>query len=1072
MYLMSQGARRRAAAIAAIGAMLCTAAPTAWADESGPVDATITVPKVTGLSDDFAMGVDISTVLSEEESGVTYRDYDGTTADIFDVLAESGVNYVRIRIWNDPHDADGHGYGAGDVDVARALEIGERATAHHMRVLLDFHYSDFWADPGKQTAPKAWAGYTVGQKATAVTSFTRDALNRFKDAGVDVGMVQVGNETNGGVAGVTGYADMATIFSAGSAAVREVFPAALVALHFTNPETGNYPTVAAAMAGVDYDVFASSYYPYWHGTLANLTSQLSAVATTYGKKVMVAETSWAYTLDDGDGFTNSIATAAAAPQYPTTVQGQASEVRDVIQAVADVGSAGIGVFYWEPAWTPVGPPSDLASNITKWQTYGSGWATSYASGYDAGAAGIAYGGSAWDNQAMFDFQGNPLASLKVFSYVRTGAVAPRAVSSVAPVNVTVLAGESIALPATVAISYNDGSVIDEPTTWNDAVTWITGPGTYTIPGTTTSGIATTATVVVNAKNWITGNASFEDVSTAPWTVTGSGASIKATGDAYAGARALAFWLGTPYTFGVSQVVTGVPAGTYTLSATGQGGSLGATDAVTLNATTSAGTGSAPFALTVWQAWSTPTLQVTVPADGTVTIGATGNVSAGAWGAIDDFRLVPATPAVDTSALAALVAQASAIDRSHYTSASLAALDDAVVKAKVVLGATSADAARLDAAQTLLGDALTALVRIYTPSITTGAVSVVAGGAVAVTGSGFAAREGVTVTLGLSSSTVTAAPSGDITATLTAPADPGSYTITATGAVSAVPATASLTVTAKPIVYSPRVTAPAVVTYGKPIAVTGGGFAAGERVALSVGSIKVATTATAAGTIAVNVSGVPVGRATASARGAVSAVTATTTVTVVKAATTVALKVSTASTSYGKKVTLKATVAPKAATGTVQFYDGAAKLGSEVALSGSVASKVVANLGVGAHKLTAVYRGSSSFAGSTSAIVKVVVVRARVTSVTVSGARFAKGTKPVVTVRVGKLDDGSRVSGTVVVTVGGKKVGSARLSSTASSVKIRLSTMYSGTIKVKATFTPSNTSKVAPRSSSTYTLRAV
>lgn len=1068
MPLMSRGTRRRVAAVAAVGALLCTAAPTAWADDPGPVEATITVPKVAGLSDDFAMGVDISTILSEEESGVTYRDYDGTSADIFDVLAESGVNYVRIRIWNDPYDADGHGYGAGNVDVARAIEIGERATAHHMKVLLDFHYSDFWADPGKQTAPKAWAGFTVPQKAAAVTSFTTDALQRFKAAGVDVGMVQVGNETNGGVAGVTGYADMATIFSAGSAAVRAVLPDALVALHFTNPEKG-YSAVAAAMAGVDYDVFASSYYPYWHGTLDNLTTQLSSIASTYGKKVMVAETSWAYTLDDGDGFTNSIATAASAPQYPATVQGQASEVHDVIQAVADVGDAGIGVFYWEPAWTPVGPPSALASNITKWQTYGSGWATSYASGYDDGANGIEYGGSAWDNQAMFDFQGNPLASLKVFSYVRTGAQAPLAVSSVAPVTVTVSAGDAITLPATVAVTYNDGSVVDQPTTWNDAVEWITGPGTYSIPGVTTSGVAATATVVVNAKNYVTKNPSFEDASTAPWTVTGTGASIKATGDSYAGARSLAFYKATAYTFGVSQVVTGVPAGTYTLSATGQGGSLGATDTVTLQATTSAGAASAPFALTVWQAWSTPKVQVTVPSDGTVTIGVAADVSAGAWGAIDDFRLVAAAPAVDTSALQDLVDQAAGVARARYTSESLARLDDAVVKAKVVLGATSPDPARLAQGQTLLGDALGALVVAYSPSITLGASSVHVGDAVAVTGAGFAPGEDVTLSLGSSSRTVLASSSGAVEAALTAPDAAGTSTVTATGAVSAVTVTATLTVTAKPVVHTPHVAA-ATVAYGSPVVVTGTGFAAGEAVVVTVGQAKATVTATSGGAITATVGKLAVGTYPVKALGTVSAVPATSSAVVVKATATAALKVSTTSTGYGKKVTLKATVAPSGATGSVQFYDGAAKLGGAVAVSGGVATKVVSTLGVGTHKIKAVYLGSSSYTTATSATATVVVARATVTSVSISGKEFTKGTKPVVTVRVGKLDNGSRAAGVVTVTAGGVKVGSAKLSSSKSSVTITLAKKYATSVKVKATFTPTHSSTVAPRSSSIITLR--
>src|SRR5690606_32558939 len=161
-------------------------------------------------------GVDVSSVLSLEESGVVFRDSSGEVADLFDVLADHGVTDVRIRVWNDPFDADGRGYGGGNVGVERAVEIGERATTAGLSVLVDFHYSDFWADPGKQMVPKAWAGLDLEAKAEAVTAFTRDALQAFEDAGVDVRMVQVGNETNNGVAGVSGWDGMATIFSAGA----------------------------------------------------------------------------------------------------------------------------------------------------------------------------------------------------------------------------------------------------------------------------------------------------------------------------------------------------------------------------------------------------------------------------------------------------------------------------------------------------------------------------------------------------------------------------------------------------------------------------------------------------------------------------------------------------------------------------------------------------------------------------------------------------------------------------------------------------------------------------------------
>ena len=190
-------------------------------------------------------------------------------------------------------------------------------------------------------------------------------------------------------------------------------------------------------------MFASSYYPYWHGTLDNLTSVLSNIATTYGKKVMVAETSWATTLEDGDGHENTVRdgnndTYQAGMDYAFTVQGQANEVRSVIQAVRDVGDAGIGVFYWEPAWIPVqvydSTASDaeavLASNKAAWEKYGSGWAASYAGEYDAKDAGKWYGGSAVDNQALFDFNGKPLASLNVFKYVDTGATTTKRLDGV------------------------------------------------------------------------------------------------------------------------------------------------------------------------------------------------------------------------------------------------------------------------------------------------------------------------------------------------------------------------------------------------------------------------------------------------------------------------------------------------------------------------------------------------------------------------------------------------------------------------------------------------------------------
>lgn len=382
------------------------------------------VEKVDGMPADFIKGVDISTVIAQEQSGVKYYDENGGEKDLFLILKENGVNYVRIRVWNDPYNADGQGYGAGNCDVPKAIEIGKRATKAGMRVLIDFHYSDFWADPGRQIAPKAWTGFTVDQKAEALYNFTKDSLQQMKAAGVDVSMVQVGNETTGsGVAGESGNGRY-TLFKAGSKAIREVDPSILIALHFTNPEkTSTILNYAKALKdnSVDYDVFATSYYAFWHGSLDNLTNVLKTVSSTYGKKTIIAETSYAYTLADGDGQKNVVNSASqiTAGGYPASVQGQANSLRDVMNATVKAGDSALGIFYWEPAWTPVGA-ADREANLPIWEQFGSGWASTAAIGYDTAVNATNYGGSEWDNQALFDFSGKALDSLKVFKYAQTG----------------------------------------------------------------------------------------------------------------------------------------------------------------------------------------------------------------------------------------------------------------------------------------------------------------------------------------------------------------------------------------------------------------------------------------------------------------------------------------------------------------------------------------------------------------------------------------------------------------------------------------------------------------------------
>ena len=142
-----------ALAVTLLAAACC---PAALAEES-----SLYVKKVENLPEDFIFGMDASCVPALERSGVKYYDFEGNEADVYQVLADNGVTHIRVRIWNDPYDASGNGYGGGNCDIDNAIEIGKRATKYGMKLLVNFHYSDFWADPSKQMVPKAWAGLAI-----------------------------------------------------------------------------------------------------------------------------------------------------------------------------------------------------------------------------------------------------------------------------------------------------------------------------------------------------------------------------------------------------------------------------------------------------------------------------------------------------------------------------------------------------------------------------------------------------------------------------------------------------------------------------------------------------------------------------------------------------------------------------------------------------------------------------------------------------------------------------------------------------------------------------------------------
>ena len=360
-------------------------------------------------------GVDISSILAVENAGVTFCNEYGRKQDIFRTLSEHGVNYIRVRVWNEPYDSRGNSYGGGNCDLYTAAEIGRRAAKYGMKLLVDIQYSDFWADPEKQTRPKYWIQHDHETLKGEIYKYTAWVLETISEAGGNIGMVQVGNETNCFFCGETDMYKICDLFASGDQAIRDFDRSVLIAHHFANPSTGSYAWYAQVMdeCNLDYDVFATSYDPYWHGTTENLTAVLKEIADTYNKYVMVAETAYPYTNEDGDTFGNAVSedSDSAVFRYDISVEGQAQCLTDVFQAVANVGEKGIGVFYWEPAWLGVNGIS-WEEQSSLWKKYGSGWATDYAAEYDASVTGA--GGSSYDNQALFDFEGNSLKSLQVF----------------------------------------------------------------------------------------------------------------------------------------------------------------------------------------------------------------------------------------------------------------------------------------------------------------------------------------------------------------------------------------------------------------------------------------------------------------------------------------------------------------------------------------------------------------------------------------------------------------------------------------------------------------------------------
>ncbi|HVQ96979.1 MAG TPA: glycosyl hydrolase 53 family protein [Mycobacteriales bacterium] len=338
-------------------------------------------------------GVDLSFTLQEEAAGKRFSD-GGTVRRVEQIFAQRGATLVRLRVWVNPP--------AGYSTQATAITLAQRARAAGLKVLLDLHYSDFWADPGKQTTPAAWAGQSLSTMTTTVRNYTRNIVAAFASAGAPVDMVQVGNEITGGMLWPNGqiyrsngehWSEFTTLLNAGIAGARAGNPAGhpmevMVHIDRGGDNGGSrYFYDHLRTFGVSYDVIGLSYYPFWHGSLATMQANLNDLAGRYGKPLVLAETSYPWTTANGDSLGNFITSTSQLPdgsRFPPTTAGQAAyfeALRGVLRSVPN--GLGAGFIDWEPEWIP-----------------GVGW--------EPGA------GNPNDNLTMFDFNGRALPVLTAF----------------------------------------------------------------------------------------------------------------------------------------------------------------------------------------------------------------------------------------------------------------------------------------------------------------------------------------------------------------------------------------------------------------------------------------------------------------------------------------------------------------------------------------------------------------------------------------------------------------------------------------------------------------------------------
>lgn len=577
----------------------------------------------------FIKGADISSLQAVEDYGGVFYDFEGKETDLITFLMDNGCNYFRLRIWNEPTMS----FEAGDYcDLEHTKELARRIKEAGAAYLLDFHYSDWWADPNNQTIPAAWAGLGEAELIQAVYDYTAEVLNALAEEDAYPDMVQIGNEIGNGMLWSYGTMDhpetLAAFLNSGIRAVRDTTPKGQETKIMIHVETGgskgateNFFSTIEEHGVTDYDIVGLSYYPYWHGTFSDMRENVLNIYEKFGKQVVLAETAYPFTNDNGDDKRNMVSEAdLTGVGFEASEENQKLVLELIMNTVAGC-EGGLGIFYWEPGWLAVE------------------------------GAGVSKGsGNEWENQALFDFEGKALPGVTAFGFEPGTLDNDRALLAYPFEAVEIdrnVTGEALReeLPKYAKVLYLDGTIRETEVEWDlDSRKDITDTR-CAFQGKVLDFSVSLPAILADTNRL--NNLDFEEGDSG-WSLVQSKSAGRICNDdssyPHSGEWSFQFWNADEFDIDLSQPVKIEETGEYHLQVWSQGiGDSGLAMTLYIADAEGAVIASTDFTNEGWNVWQHPIVSADLKAGDQVYIGVKIDGGADDWGTLDEFSFYTGEP---------------------------------------------------------------------------------------------------------------------------------------------------------------------------------------------------------------------------------------------------------------------------------------------------------------------------------------------------------------------------------------------------------------------------------------------